>query len=453
MLAVPAASQNLRIRCSQTETPAQANQPCEAKISRTDLQQRYSIDVQVVSEPDSRPVSGAIVRFRATNGALLPDSAVTDEAGNAHALWYRPRSGEPVAITVEARSKPSAAGAPDGPVYGSAMRLISLSTAPHASRLGVERWYARRAWFEKNQLPGQVAIHIYQIDAAGNEIVPDSATCASQRVAFLRFTGSGTVSPDTSIAGLLPVATGAARRADPKAADSVAHVDKLRADGAGEGVVRERCFALTRWTLGDGVGIRTLRASLVPPGSLGVDGPGSVDIDATSRALPRIVAGPVFAWRRSYLGVARGAEQKVTVERVRSDGSTATFDSTYPGPASVDSVSGRWQASAFIGASVPLIPRARLLSVTLGVDMKTPADDWYLGFSLLRFGGLMTEALPIDVQVLGHFGRSKVLRDAEACEAQISCKTDEETRFHGLGGVITVDASSLISEIIKKLGT
>lgn len=399
---------------------------CQADYQSRDGQQVRQVRVRVVSARNtSVGVPGAVVRFRATSGTLLPDSTSSDASGFAWTLWTRPQGRDTATVVVQARS-----GA------NSTMSLVRVGPPAPTVQLGMDVWRVSRGWFEKNPLPQPAVIHIYQLREGNPTPQPvDSATCAAQRVAFARVPGTGSVAPDTSTATEYLIANSLFQNLQP---------DSLRQQARG-------CFAVTNWTLGEGAGDRSLRATLIPSAAARVVRGQGTEIRTISRSLPRLVGGAAVAWRRSYVGVSQ-KDRVVRIERTLPDGSTMAFDTTLKGTATVDSISGDPQPAAFVGVSSALVPSWRRISATVGVDLRNPAHDWYGGISFLRLArGLSTEGLPIDLHLLAHVGRSQVLRDPLACQQGVSCETSDRIRFHGLGGMLSVDASSLFSELIKKI--
>jgi hypothetical protein len=127
------------------------------------------------------------------------------------------------------------------------------------------------------------------------------------------------------------------------------------------------------------------------------------------------------------------------------------YDSTFTPSASVATQGGNVTGSGFAGVSlaIPPIPR---FSFTGGVDLRSAADDWFAGMSLVRLAGPSAEALPLDAHLLLHVGRDDEIRNESSCAAgTAACKTEKVTRFQGLAFVLSADATSLLSELVKKL--
>lgn len=429
------AAQSIEITCRAPLSGAGAAEACMGTVPRTGQPQMQRINVRVVQAGTTTAVQGAAVVFRTAGAEVVADTVYTDANGDASTYWHRPRSSDPGIVTVEATGPQ--------PKSPAALRIVRIMPSDASVQIGLERWWAPTAWFEKNPLPGPVALHIFRIDNEVERYITDDETCAAQRVVFARFGNSGNVSPDT--------AWGAVMAFDTMPADTVtrgsARGDTLRESGS------RGCFVSTRWTLGEGPGVRNLRAVLLAGGPAAVKRDGVVELEAAARGLPRLIAGPVFARRRGYYGATPRAERTLRIERYGPDSMKVSYDSTVvTRAAAVDTVQSQAVGAAFFGVSVPAIPTLTTLSVSAGVNMADPLNDWFAGISLVRlFAGVATEGLPVDIHLLGHFGRPSVLRDLEDCKARISCATERRMTWHGLGGMISVDASSLFSDVIKKI--
>lgn len=403
----------MTITCPDMTTPADSV-PCALPLVGPDPLQTRRLRIQV--KEGGTYAAGAMVRFRATAGTLLPDTATADSQGYAHTVWHRPASSDPAVIAVDARTR-----------SGSALREIRMT-----KRVGyVLREHLRdsMSWFEKTILPRPLIVEIIRANAsddeAGRLTEADSLDCRSVRVAFSRVTG-GSLTPDTAAAAITtPYNSGMTRRTG--------------------------CFATAHWTLGEGAGVRHARAAMVGAGPNQVRS--NVAFEARARGMPRLVGGILASRHRSYIGLKPGAERKVQIERTLADGSTMSFDTALSaGQATPDYVRGRVKAAAFVGISTPVVTRARWLAVTAGVEPANIERDWYAGISALRIPfGLSAESLPVDLHVLGHFGRSPVLKAPALCAEKGECRTSERTRFHGMAAMLSVDAGSLITDLIKNL--
>lgn len=388
--------------------------PCTVTITGSDPVQTLPIRVRVMQ--GNAKAAGATVRFRATSGTVLPDSTAADAEGYAQALWYRTGGSDPAVIAVDARTS-----------AGSAFREIRAAREP-APRFLVRRHSGNGAsWFEKAPLRHPIVVEILRADAPNDasRYITRADSCNSIRVAFTRI-ASGSTTPDTATATL-------------------DHAE------IGESPNRHSCFARTYWTLGEGAGRRHLRASLV--GGSATSAGSSTVFEGYARAMPRLIGGVVVTYNRSYLGAKSAAERTVRVERTQLDGSKISFDSTFStGRDTVDRVASSFGPAAFVGVSTPVVPRWHRFAVTFGVDPGSIDRNWYAGASLLRAGGgLAVEALPVDIHLLGHWGRTKVLEDVSDCENLGDCRTEDDVRWIGFAAMLSVDASSLLTDLIKKL--
>jgi hypothetical protein len=209
------------------------------------------------------------------------------------------------------------------------------------------------------------------------------------------------------------------------------------------------CFARANWTLGEGPGRRHARVSLVG----GNSGRTSVLYEAYARASPRLIGGIVATYNRSYLGPKAGPQRTIRIERTLPDGSKASFDTTFAtGRDTVGEIDGNWAPVAFVGVSTPIRPLWHRWAVTFGVDPSSIDRNWYAGVSFLRlFGGLEVESLAVDIHQLGHWGRTDVLEDPKACRESGECGTEDDVRWQGVAAMLSVDAGSVITDLIKKL--
>lgn len=412
------------------DLPQMAPAMCHLQLPSGDSPQTARLLIEVRSS--GGPVRNAAVRLYTTSGTVLPDSTRSDAAGNVYALWHRPKSPDTASVVVQAERSDIGSGV--------AFLRIEPSRPVSPSRIGLARFRVSRAWFERNPLPTGVVLEIYQ-DSAGTRIpITDETTCASHRVAFGRFANTGTVAPDTVNGAVYSV-----RRLQDSGSARVDKESVARADSTG-------CLAVANWTLPEGTGPRNLRASLLPGSNATAASARTVLIETRARALPRIVAGPVLAYYSEYEGVAAGTDTTFHIERTRPDGSTVSFDSIGGAGSKPETVAGAWKPAAFIGVSTPVIPRWTWLSATAGFDFADPTNNWYAGASLLRVMPV-TESLPLDIHLLYHWGRSPVLQNPGECASGEGCRTRSERRWHGAAISVTIDAASLITDLIKKLGS
>jgi hypothetical protein len=119
----------------------------------------------------------------------------------------------------------------------------------------------------------------------------------------------------------------------------------------------------------------------------------------------------------------------------------------------VDEVDGGFSVAPIVGVTTAIIPRVHQLAVTAGVNLSDPTEDWYLGISLPQvFGRLGAESFPVSVHLLSHWGRTPELDDPAACRAEGECDTHNEVRWHYVSLMASIDAGTLISDLIKGLG-
>ncbi len=405
----------LRVTC--VDPTSRANRgTCDDSIPAAGPLQVKRLAVRVDSA--NKPVAGASVHFYATSGRLTPDSTRTDAAGYASTTWYRDAGPAPAAISIDARS----AGG-----VGS-YEQIKLTVQDPAVQYGVRMSEGtdQQNGFEKAPLPKAIEVQLLVFEnrpaAKDGAPVADREKCPNYRVAFAQFGGKGSLTPDTAV---------------------MWYDAEQRHHG---------CFAYANWTLPEGAGRRDAKATLI--GSAVRPSESTVEFEAYARALPRIIGGVVATHYASYVGVRKGSTGIAKIERTRPDSSKITLDSAVTiARDTVQRFDAEWRTAAVIGVSTPLVRRWHNLSVTGGVDMNSPSRDWYFGVSVVRAViGLLSESLPVDAHLLAHVGRSDVVRDEIACGVLRDCRTELKTRFQGFAGMISVDASALVGEVLKKIG-
>jgi hypothetical protein len=429
-LSNPLWGQELEISC--VSVPAGS---CQDSIQADGELQSRSLKVSVTRK--GRTASGVLVRFHATSGKVLPDSVVTDVNGVVNASWTRAKDSSLAAITIAAISS-----------GGSATYIVPLVPRSAASKaqLVLENWTHTRSWFEKYQLPNRIPIAIKRVVGNARVHIKDQKTCEAQKVVFLGNSRVGTANPDTIVGELFFIdQKGRKKSSDDIKSMALQSSTNLSAKDTA-------CFVFTNWTLGENPGAKELRARIIPKG---YEAPYTLNIKGNARALPRIVGGVAMSHTKGYLGFKKGSATVYHVERPMPDGSKQTYDSTVTAPNSVDSVHSKNTASAIAGVSIALplwwLGNFDRLSFTGGIDLRSATDDFYAGGSLARLFGSAVEALPIDVHLLMHIGRQDLLKDPVACAASGSCATRKKTRIHGAALMLSADATTLISEVIKRL--
>ena len=182
---------------------------------------------------------------------------------------------------------------------------------------------------------------------------------------------------------------------------------------------RSACLARTYWKLAEGVGTQHLTATVRgQPAS-------NTTVEARARLLPRIGAGLAATYFRSY-----------DVPKV----DTATNDTT------PDKVEDNFLLRPTVSADFPLFRRVPGLRGVVGISLTSPDRDWYVGFSALQpFYGIPHEAMGVDVHLVAHLGRRRVLDDVGDCRAGIDCDSDEELLLLGGGLMFIVDGTSLLN--------
>lgn len=425
------AAQTLRIDCGGGLLDSAAACRGEITVGADSLQRRV-LQVQVFR--DNAPARGAVVRFRPTSGTVHPDTAVTGADGVAEALWYRSGGTQPVGIAVDARILDDRKN-----TLASALKYLEISRPPPPAPRTVEMdaWRGQyQSWFENSTLRNAVVFTVEerQQDSTGKVTylpIENDSVCNAQRVAFRAVSGSGTVTPDTAVAQVFPI----------------------------KGEDTRGCFVEARWALGAGSGEREMRATLVPgKGYLSAGNPPPVH--ASARAMPRLVAGLAYSWNHSYRGLEAGSEVTFTVERTLPDGSVVKYDSTYTPASAYKKFKGDWELNPLVGLTMPVPLNgpgwrgvSEHISLTAGADLANIGDHWFGGMSVTRLGfGLSSESLPIDIHLLGHWRRTSVLANPRECRDGLEeCNPDEAIRFQGASFMLSADATTVISEIIKKL--
>jgi hypothetical protein len=357
----------------------------------------------------------------------------TDGQGYAEALWYRTTGSDPASIAVSARTNGS-----------SAFREIRLAKAAAAKYALTDSTGNYQSWFEKAPLRHPLVVEIVRADVTVDSLrrIANSDSCAAVRVAFTRI-GAGSITPDT-VSGYIDTVRVDTAKVNPREYfERTPHIPPP--------VLVPHCFARANWTLPEGPGRRHARVGLVGAGAS--QPRSSMLYEAYARANPRLIGGMVLNLDRGFLGVKRGEERTVHIERTLPDGTKMSFDTTLATSRdTVDEKKFSVTPTAFVGVTSPVIAAWHRFAATVGVDPKNLDRDWYGGFSLLRArSGLAAESLPVDVHVLVHVGRDPVLTNPDTCSAQHDCRTRNRIRYKGVAAMFSIDASSLITDLIKKL--
>jgi|GEM_PF-6783231 len=222
-------------------------------------------------------------------------------------------------------------------------------------------------------------------------ITSPGSDCSSNVVVFTPSVGDGTVSPD-SVRGVM------------------------------EG---NACVATTWWTLGSNIGRQHLRAVLADERSK------TLTMTAIGRGLPRLGGG--LALIHDYRSF------RVLKDSTAGDSTRTT----------VSKVGSEWRTDPLIVSDFPVVPSARWLRGVLGVALKSPDRDFYVGISALQpFVGVTREGVAYDLQFVMHAGRRKVVRNSSCIADMVFDDCQEKDKFllpMGFGFVGFVDGSTLTS--------
>lgn len=380
---------------------------CRGTIARIGQTQRFQIRLQLTQAP----LKGRKVVFKADAGALIQDTVESDSLGVVQTGWYRHGGAKPVGIAV---------GIPVG--SGSVLQYIQLSLADTTVMLETAQTPQRQLYVNATSRP--VILEISTRHDTTKTPITNPAICSQLKVVFLARGAGATPTADTTsgeVYGARPLGS--------------------------EKPLEKGCFVQTSWRMGSQAGAQELRVT-------GIDTTGYrfmerlIPFEATARRTPQFVLGATFNVQRRYQTAVKGTAPAIKVERTLHNGKI-TYDSV--ASTSVEAVQAT--VGALVGVTVP-IPGWKRIALAIGADVTDPARAQFAGISLQELlGGMLPQGFPLDVLVLGARQRSEVLENPVACEAGSlpdPCKT--RTR-HQLGGslALTIDAGTLVSEVIKKL--
>lgn len=312
-----------------------------------------------------------------------------------------------------------------------------------------------RYTYEKSRAGGELVVEVVRdVSTPANPntfaAVTDTTECIGQHVIWRRVGTGGIVTPDSAIPALVTYKDYEQRRP--------------RAEKSG----KARCLAFANWTVGEGFGYSDVRASIAP-GNLGSAAGPVAEFRAFARVLPRVVGGLALTWEKNYNGKRSAPFTVRTLTRPVDPtnpalGTVAFSDTVRNGRDTVASLGRGTTRTAVLGITGAPYPRWRFLSATVGVDAAKPTDNWFAGVSALRalravgwatrwsyLKRLETEHLPVDLHALAHIGRIDELQDPRVCADTGACKTVERRGYRGVSTLISVDASSLVSEVFKRL--
>jgi hypothetical protein len=406
---------------------------CLARPARVGEMQRAEIRLRVV-DGSGNAVAAVPLHFRPSSGSIVGDTT-TSASGEVSVLWFRVAHADSAGIVARITVH---ADTPAGPL----VQFIEVRPITTELTIRLAQSFPRAAFVNTPlRRPGIVEIMTV---VGGNSIpISDPEICRAQRVTFRKEGDAGTLTPDT--------AAGTVYRARER--QSIFHEWNNAQDKFG-------CFATAAWQTSASTGRQRVHATLIPGPEYRTAAPRMTSI-AVVRPAPRFVLGAVGRWDHSYFGSDEGTPRTYRVERLLPNGEKALFDSVAT-PVSVDSVNG-WSIATMAGVSVPIPFRsdsrfrrvAEHVTLTVGVDPADPRKDQYAGLSLLPFVQSFPETFPLQLDLLAHFGKIPELVSPQNCAALTGpdpCETDSRHGFRGMALSLSFDASTLLADVIKKLG-
>lgn len=396
-LAVPAAAQ--RIVCVDPVDPGSLSQRCVAHVPSGATSRTLLVRVEGEVPPD-----GVVTFTLESPGGAVTRRARLNREKLAQFTWAgTPASAGSSIITAEAEY-------PDVTVRREIeVRLSPVATnrTLHVLSDTLPHWYASR------QLRHPVEV---RVDNPGDR-------CENNLVVFRPMPGSsGLVSPDTVVAEV-------------------------------ETTGRGGCIARTWWRLGDVGGRQHLIASLK-------DEPGKrTTLHAIARVLPRLGGGIVATYDfRNYSVLT---SRPTTVQYTRRDtvrispnqlDTVLVVSDSVIRNREVSSFSDAWFTTPTVNVDFPIDADLRWLRGSLGVSLKDPGRDWYLGVSALQpFLKVNHENLGVDLHLIVHVGRRTIVDDA-GCDddGDLTDCRDREKLFFPMGAGFMGYVSG--SELLGKLG-
>lgn len=272
------------------------------------------------------------------------------------------------------------------------------------------RWRSgnNQTWYEKRQLRWPLVLEVNGADS----------NCTGA-VVYFRPSSGGSASPD-SVYAMRP-----------------------------EGEQRGPCLARTYWRVGEGVGMQHITAIVRgDPGR-------NLTAQARVRALPRIGAGIAATndYRAHYLVKDSSRIVRVTrkITTVSPPGdSTVQIDSVVQMRILRRGDEG-WFTTPVVNVDFPLRARWHHARFSLGVSLKDPSRDWYVGFSPLQARwGLAHENIGVDLHIVMHAGRRRVLDDPSCRDDRDFSDCVETDRLFlpmGFGVSALVDGTSLLATL------
>jgi hypothetical protein len=427
--ATPALPQGAASPVLECSTPQPEDGTCVVVPETQGSLQRAHILLRLVPQQDS-----VRLRYRTSSGALAGDT-ITGDGGQARLVWYRPVQPDSVGakarISVEAltRSGPVVQYIEVRPPTRELVTRVTQTFSPVASPGAT--------------LSRPMIVEIREVVDGDTLAITDPEICRRQRIAFRGQGAVGTFTPDTAVGVVYSAVPPGGRARD----------------------FEVGCFAAAGWKVGDGTGRQRVRPVLVPSaGYTAAPDPEAVralQAQPLVRILPRFIVGPVLRHSGDFVGREAGDGRVIRVERHLETGEKIAYDSI-PRPDAPQVVGGS-SLRSMVGMSVPLtfrspVPRDRgffeRLTLTVGVNPEDPRRDQYFGVSLFHLFNWVPETYPIELHFLGHAGSIDRLVDRPACRDQIGpnpCRTERKHLFRGIALSGSIDAGSVIADVVRKL--
>lgn len=423
-----------------------ADASCHVTVARQDSLQQAVLLFKIRDLPAGAP--RPLVRVTTTSGTVSPDTARPDPNGGVTVVWHRVQGADEAAVAASTSTD-----------YGPLAGVVSI--VPR--KIAKQAYQVRRIsdgtqyGFEKTPLRKPLIVELLRDDDGRASRIDSIGACVGLRVVFHRASSGGGITPDTSLAAIEKVPEPKKTRRE-DAPDVLLTTEAVHAANANKAANRENgCVARGNWTLGEGVGFQDVRVTYVPTDGTTAAGQ-PAQFSALARALPKLVAGYGVSSDRRHFGANAAKTRVETIERTLPNGGKTSFDTTITlSPASIDTIDEA-RTKAVVGMAFAPVPRARFLTLFLGVGAQDPANDWYAGFSVFRLARLLgkdvpeTEGMLFDLHFIVNGGRDDVLVDRAACISGGSCATHKKARyFRGVGAMATLDAGSILSDAFKKL--
>ena len=457
-----------------------AEVPCGGAVAREDHPQRALLRVRIEGIDPAAP--RPMVHFRASAGALTADSVRVGPDDAASVVWHRAEGGKRVVVGMTVTTDAGSASRDlwlvpaRAPAKASYAVVVADGSSYDHPRVGFEKTRLHSELIvEVRRLPGSpdapagtrdssalspvrtVAAQVTREDSLRGDVadvvlgsaVDDRATCEAQRVVFRRIGPTGFVTPDTATPALIPDYQPPRRRQRLWARLSAPAPRPDR---------RPACLAYANWTLADAVGLYDARAT-VAAGETSLPGGNAAEFRAYARPLPKLVAGFAITHERRFLArQAAGFAVRQLQRPLAGGGIELVTDTVRTGRDTLEARGGAANGAAVLGLAAAPVARLRWLTLVGGLDAGKPDENWYAGLSVLRLANLVpalrrfdTEGLFVDVHTVAHVGSVPVLDDATACASTGQCRTRDRVRFRGVALMLSIDASSLLTDVFKRL--